>query len=154
VLGLWATLEGLARRGPGGWSALLPAVAFGAAAVVLLHAHTAKLTDVATLAGASLAGLAAGAWQRQSDAGGMAPGVAVLLPGVLLVGQQGTVSETLPASAFAVAALAPLAASVLLLPGASRLTGWRRAAAGVLLVLVPAGMAVALAVTNESLDFG
>jgi hypothetical protein len=152
VLFQWGLLEQLARQAPGGWLPLgLSGVSF-AAAVVLLHAHSARLTDLATLLCAALAGIAVVGWVLGRDPGGAMPAVAVALPGLLLIGQQETFSE-LPWTSFALVALAPLALSPLVLPWLNRLRGWGLVVIVLALLLVPAVAGVALAAQAEPLSF-
>jgi hypothetical protein len=106
VFAQWALLEPLAARAPGGVALALALSAFVAAGV-LIHAGSARLTDAALALGGALGGIAvAAAWLRGA-AGGAVPGAAVLLPGLLLMGQQETFSE-ISWLAFALAAVAPL----------------------------------------------
>ncbi|MFQ3651978.1 MAG: hypothetical protein SNJ75_16775 [Gemmataceae bacterium] len=79
---------------------------FGVAAVVLIHAHSASLTDCATALSASLGGIALASLGR-GEARGCYAGVAVALPGLLWVGQQ-TTSSQIPDSVFALVAIVPL----------------------------------------------
>ena len=107
VLAEWFVLEYLAAQPPGGAVPFALSLSFFAASVILVHAHTARLTEVATVLSSALAGVAAIAWWRRTDASSVAPAAALLLPGVLLTGQQETFSEV-PWQAFALIAGAPL----------------------------------------------
>jgi hypothetical protein len=152
VLLEWGLLGYLARREPGAWlPAGLALVSFCAAAVVL-HAHSARLSDLATLLGSALAGIALAAVGLRRHAGGVAGAVAVVLPGLLLTAQQDTFSAV-PWKSFALPALAPLALAPLVLPGVGLLKGrWRRLA-GLALLVAPAAAGVVLAMRAEPLRF-
>ena len=151
VLGGWAILKPLARRSPAGLPLALALAALGGS-VVLIHAHTARLCEAALVLAAVLAGLALVGGVKRADAGGAVAGVAVLLPGLLLAGQTDTFSDVALAS-FALIGLAPLALAPALLVPPTRAGGWRFALLLVALTAVPAGVAVALAVRAESLDY-
>ena len=145
-------LEKLADEPAKGLPALAASLACGSAAVVLLHAHSARLSDGATLLGAGLGGVAiASQWGRANAAGAM-PALSVLLPGILLSGWRDTFSEV-PAWSFLLPAVAPIILAVLWLPGVRRLGGWPRWVAGVVVALIPAILAVVLAARAEPLDF-
>jgi hypothetical protein len=151
--GAWELLDHRARRNPGGWLPLgLALVAFTAGAV-LVHAHSARLMDLAVVLGAALAGLALEAALQRADVGGAAGGVALALPGLMLVGQQETFSQV-PVAGFLLPALAPLALAVLFAPPFNRLSGRAQALVGVALLLLPALVGFALAARVESVDFG
>lgn len=123
---------------------------FLAAGAVLLHAHTARMTDLATFVAGGCLGVAVAARWAGADLRGIAPVAAVALPGLLLDGQQSTYSEV-PWYSFALVALAPLApAPLVLLP--ERYRRWR-AFAGLGLLFVTAGAAVFLAWWAEPLSF-
>jgi hypothetical protein len=111
VLLEWGVLDSLAAQPPGGTVPFALALTFGAASGVLIHAGTARLTDVAIVLASALTGIALVAWWRRADASGAMPAVALLLPGVLLLGQQETFSEV-SWHAFALAAGAPLLLAV------------------------------------------
>jgi hypothetical protein len=147
----WALLEHLCKRSPGGGIPLGLALTFFAAAAVLIHAHTALFTNVATFLGASLGGIAVAA-RRRADAGGAAPGVAVLLPGLLLTGQTTTFSEV-PLTSFLLVALAPLALLPTLVPPLGRWQGIRLKLLQFILILATLVVAVVLAMRAESLEF-
>jgi hypothetical protein len=106
VFAEWTLLEPLAARAPG---SVLLAVAMSAfvAGGVLIHAGSARLTDAAMALGGALGGIAVAAALLRTDARGAIPGAAVLLPGLLLMGQQETFSE-ISWPGFALAAAAPL----------------------------------------------
>src|SRR5262249_13807664 len=123
-----------------------------AAAVVLLHAHSARLMDLATFLCAALAGIALLAWLLHRDPGGAMPAVAVAPPGVLLIGRQGAVSEA-HRTRLSLAPRRPLALSRLVLPWLARLRGWGTVVLGLALVLAPAIAGVALAMRAEPLSF-
>jgi hypothetical protein len=147
VLADWIVQDRLAQPS-GGVSALGLALALLGAALVLIHAHTARFMDIALIVAASLAGIAVVAWRR--PARGAVPGAVVALAGLLLSGHYETFSEV-PWPAFLLPALAPLAPAVALLPSLRERRG-----VGVLhllLVLVPVTVAVVLAARAEPLTF-
>ena len=151
IIALWEVLEQVAEH-PGVLVPVCLSLTFGTAAVVLLHAHSASLTDCATALSAALGGIALACLVR-GDARGCYPGVAVALPGLLWVGQQSTTSEV-PAVAFAAVAIAPLLLSLGQIPWLVRRPGWQRwgvayGAGGVFLAL-----AVGLSMAYESLPEG
>lgn len=123
---------------------------FLAAGAVLLHAHSARLTDLATIVAGSYFGVALAAWWTGAGVRGAAPIAAVSLPGLMLVGQQSTYSEV-PVAGFALVALAPLAlAPLLLVPSRLRRA---RTLAGLGLLLATVAAAVFLAAWSEPLSF-
>lgn len=151
VFAEWSLLEPLCERSPGGSVPLGLALTFFAAAAVLLHAHTMRFTDVAAFLGASLGGIAVAA-RRKADAGAAVPGAAVLLPGLLLIGNNTTESEV-PLASFLLVALAPLALLPTLLPPFGRWQGVRLKLLQLALILAPLIVAVVLAMRAESLEF-
>jgi hypothetical protein len=152
VLAEWVVGERSTQRpaGAGGLWAL--AVSALAASGVLLHAHFGRAAEASLILAGALAGVAAVAWLRGVDGGGAVPAAAVLLPGLLLVGQATTFSEV-PRASFVLAALSPLALAPSLPGFFRRLAGPRMALLRLGLVLVPAALAVALAMRAESVDF-
>lgn len=107
VLALWALLERLATELPDGSVPFCLALVFCNVGMVLIYAHSNRLMEVALVLGCALAGIAAVAWWRQADTSGAMPAAAVMLPGLLLVGQQSTFNE-MPWYTFALPAVAPL----------------------------------------------
>ena len=141
VLALWALLETVAERTPGGTVPLSLALAFLGGAVVILHGYSARLADIGLIAAAGLTGIALVAWWGQADVRGAMPGVAVLLPGLLLAGMWETADLTkVPRRSFVLIAVAPLAWALTLLPPRLRLPA---------LLLVPVAYAVYLAMRAE-----
>jgi hypothetical protein len=152
VLANWWLVESTRRNSRDGWLPLGFAGLSLAAATVLIHAHTARFTDLATIFAGGWFGIAAVACWRREDAGGTAPISAIALPSLMLVAQQSTFSEV-PTASFVLIALAPLALLPLVFVKAERRQGWRYAIVGWLLLLVPAGIAAALAMRAETLSF-
>jgi hypothetical protein len=149
VLAEWELLDAFGE-GSGSWLPLGLGLVFLAAGAVLIHAHSARLTDLATIVAGSTFGLAVAAWWTGADVRSALPIAAVSLPGLMLVGQQSTYSEV-PTASFALAGLAPLALALLLvLP--QRLRG-ARTFAGLGLLLAAVGVAVFLAACAEPLSF-
>ncbi|MFO0842452.1 MAG: hypothetical protein U0797_08665 [Gemmataceae bacterium] len=145
----WGVAVGLARRWKDGLVPAAQAACFAAAGVVILHAHSARLADAAMLFGMALLGPALAAFVWRGDASVAAAAGVVVLPGLVLMGQQETFSEV-PLSSFALAGLAPLALAVALVPALARQVGWMRWVLAAL-PLVPAAAAVLLAAWAESL---
>jgi hypothetical protein len=146
----WELLARLAVEPPDGSVLLCLALAFMTAGTVLLYASIGRLMEAAVVCASALAGVALVAWWRRADASGAVPAAAVLLPGLLLMGFRETSVETIPWSAFAVAALAPL-----MLVGTWPIRHWPgvpRYVARVLLVLIPLIAAVLLAQQAGPLD--
>lgn len=150
VLAAWFVLELPAAQPPGGGVPFALSLSFFAASVLLIHAGSARLTDVATVLSAALAGVAAVAWWRGTDASSVAPAVALLLPGVLLTGQQETFSEV-PWTAFALAAGAPLMLAPTFFLRDWKPIGIRLVQLG--LALIPLGIAIFLAAQTGPLQF-
>ena len=147
VLAEWELLDAL---GKDGWLPWGLGLVFLSAGAVLLHAHTARMTDLATFVAGGCLGVAFVARWAGADLRGIAPVAAVALPGLLLDGQQSTYSEV-PWYSFALVALAPLAlAPLVLVP--ERYRRWQ-AFAGLGLLLAAAGVAVLLAWWAEPLSF-
>ena len=155
IFATWGVLEELCRREPGGGVPALASVSVLAASYVTLYAFFPWPAEVLSALGPAVGGLAAAAALRKFDAGGMAPVVAVLLPGVLVVTNY-YVPETnpLPWRAFAFAAAGPAALLVTLAPPFDRLAGWKAWALRGGLVLGCAAAAAWLAVQSGTLVRG
>ncbi len=153
VLALWALLESLAKESRGGWTSFAIGFVFMAAGAVLIHAHSALLTEIASLFAAVFFGVAIAAWLRKADASAVAPVAAVALPGLMLLGQQLTFSEV-PLSCFMLIALAPLALVPLLLLQVKAASGKALVLVGVVLLLVPVVIALVLTMLAESIAIG
>lgn len=143
----------LSEKRPGWLTPFLLGSALMAGGTVIVHAHSKSLLDVATLGGMGLFGIAAVVLVTKGDAGAVFPGAAFLLTGTLLAGQYETYSNV-PTAAFVLPAVAPLLALVGLVPAVDRLCPRKRFAVVVLPVLVLLGVAIGLAMANESLAFG
>jgi hypothetical protein len=152
ILAEWVLLEFLAAKPPGGSVPWMLAMTAFCAAAILIHAGTARLMDVATVLGAALFGVGAATWWQQSESGGAVSGAVLVLPGILLMGQQETFSEV-PWTAFAFAACAPLTLALTLLPPIRLWPGWKIGLCRFALVLVPVAVAVLLAVQAGPLEF-
>jgi hypothetical protein len=148
VLVMGVVWEHLARRFPGGAAPLGMAIALFAAAFILIHAHTAKFTDVATFAFAGLFGIAIAAQLRPADVGSAIPGAAVLLAGLLLSGMHETYSNV-PQISFILTGLAPLALLPLAIPALGRLRPHRQLLLALLLLIIPLGIAIFRAMQVE-----
>jgi len=147
VFAAWVVLEYVAKRSPGGTVPLAYAASFFIAAGVLIHAGSGRLTEAATVAFAASVGVALIALWKRVDAGGMVPAAAVMLPGLLLMGQQETFSEV-SWPAFALPTVAPL-----LLICTLPLRGWSLRILSTILVLLPLIAALALAMETGPLQF-
>jgi hypothetical protein len=136
---LWAALDPLAGRQPGGRLPLLLACVAVAAAVVILLAASLKLATLAGPLAGALAGCTVVGWRypNREYLRGMLPGFAVLLVGLLLQGHL-TGGAEVPLVCFLLVLVAPL---LLWAGGRGRWGGWLQAAA----VLLPLAAAVALA---------
>lgn len=125
----------------------------GAAAAVLIHAHSARFCDLAVLQTATLAGLGLIAFQRRLEVAALFAGPAIFFPALMLAGAANTFSEV-PTASFILVAVAPCALWSLRLPLTRRWSGRVLAAAALVAMLIPCAVAVALAMRAESLDFG
>ena len=98
---------------------------FGAS-IVILHAHWLSFAESITFPAAALLGVAIVAFVRKTDVSGALPGIAVLLPSMLLVVyDQMAGLHAIPWYAFLLAALPPLSIGLLAIPPMSRLDGHR-----------------------------
>jgi len=148
----WAVCEAACREPAGGNGAWALSMAAVAAAVVLLHAHTARLAEAAVLLSAALFGLGVVASCKGIDAGGAVPGGVVVLAGLLTVGQGSTYSDV-PPRCFLLAGVPPLALAPTMLPWVRRLAGPRLGILRLALVAVPCAAAVAWAMRVESVGW-
>lgn len=112
----------VAKRHPGGLVALTQSVSLMGCAMVLIYANSAKMMDISMALGAGLFGIALLASLTKSDAGTASSAMGVLLPGLMLIGWQGTSSD-IPKDAFIAAGAAPVAMGLTLLIPAARLSG-------------------------------
>jgi hypothetical protein len=129
------------------------AAALWSAGLVIIHAQSKSLMDIAMLGSVGLFGIAAVTLFTKADVGAVYPGAAVLLVGTLFAGYHETFSKV-PAMGFWLPAVAPLLALVGLIPWVQRRPPWQR----VLIVSVPTlivlGVAVGVAMSHETLAFG
>ena len=146
----WAVVVSLARQWKDGVLAGAMAIALGGGGLVLIHAHSGSLMDQAMYFSVALMGPAIVATIWPSGSGPALAAASVLLPSLMLTGQQSTDSQV-PMCSFALAALAPLGLAVLLLPRPSRQQGWRRWLLGLGTVSIPTAIAVVWAAQMESL---
>jgi hypothetical protein len=153
ILGNWSLIDYFSRTSRAGWLPVGFAGLSLAAATVLIHAHSARFTDIATILAGGWLGVAAPAyWRRSEEAGASGPVAAITLPALMLIAQQSTFSEV-PTVSFALVALAPLALFPLIFVKAEHRQSGRFVIAGWTLVLMPAALAVALAMRAETLSF-
>jgi hypothetical protein len=149
---LWTLLERLCEETPGGTVPFLLALTALVAGGVLIHASIKSYLDVTVMLAAALAGLGVVAAWRRVDIAGAVPAFAVLLPGLLLMGQQNTSVENLSWYVFALPVLAPL-----LLVETLPLKHWscrRLFLVRLLLTLIPLAAALALAHVQAPLGLG
>jgi hypothetical protein len=150
VLAEWGILQSLATELPGGTLPLAAACALLGAAGVIIHAHSARMTDIATFAAASFAGVALiAAWSR-TDVGAVMPAAAVMLPGLVLSAYYETFSEV-PPQAFAFVALAPLTLAVPLAILKAGIRPPNIKMVAIVLIGLPAALALAMAMRVESI---
>lgn len=150
VLAIWAVVESLARESHGGAVPLALGMVFMAASVVTIHAHSVRMTDIASLFAAACLGVAFAAWFRKADASAVAPFAAVALPGVMLVCHETTFSKV-PLTSYFLIALAPIALAPLLVLRAKETRGKVLVFVGAGLLLIPVVIAVVLTVLAESI---
>jgi hypothetical protein len=153
VFAHWSLMERVAADAPGGSVPLCLAAVFLGAGAVLIHAHVGRGMDSALALASALAGLAVVAWLRQADAGGAVPATAVMLPGLLLLGQQETDAE-IPWYAFLLLALAPLLLIEALPTSRWQGTRWRLARLALMLLLVMIPIALAIGIAHAAAPLG
>jgi hypothetical protein len=146
----WAGSEAAARQSPGGMVGLGLAFALFGASFVLAHAHSGLLADALSIPGAALFAISLVALFCKVDIGGALPGIALLLPSVLLVAATETYSEV-PWYAFALAGLPPLTVGLLAIPPLARTTGFWRGVLFWILCLGPTVASVLVAASKETL---
>jgi hypothetical protein len=155
----WVALDGVARNGAGAQVAGYSAALLMSAAAVLIHAHSARLMELAVVVGSALFGIAVanalvkpGPNGQKPDTSGAVPAVVAFLPGLLL-GARPTLADghNVPGACFWLVVLAPLVLLPFLLPAVTRKTGWKVPALRAALVLLPLVVAVALAAHYETL---
>jgi len=152
IVANWFVLEDAFRDSSAGWPTLGLAGVFLSGSVVLIHAHTARFSDIAMILAGGCVGIAViAAWRRCKPAG-TTPIAAIVLPGLMLVAQQSTFSDV-PVAGFALIGMAPLAIFPLIFVRSASRGGWKFAIAGSILLLIPASIAVILAVRAETLAF-
>lgn len=149
----WMLLE-LAAASPGSSSvAAVVILSLFAAGGVLIHAGIGKFLDVTLVLAAALAGVLVVAFFFRTQIGAVLPALAVVLPTLLLTGQQTTAVTAIHWSVYALPALAPLTLAATL-----PCTHWPKArlhALRIVLVLIPVVMALILArVQGGPLDVG
>lgn len=148
----WVVFSQLSARMPSWLSPTCVVVASFASATVLIHAHSARLTDAATMLMMAACGLAAAAVFFRGDTASAAPVGAIFLPAIMIAGYHETFSDVPPA-AFVLPAVAPLCAGFALALPESWCRSWRGWATTILCVGLPAIASIALATRSESLSF-
>jgi hypothetical protein len=125
----------------------------GAAAALLIFAHSARFSDLAILLTTSLCGVGLiGMWWKLELSFLLAV-PCIFLPSLLLAGAANTYSEV-PVSAFAWIAFAPAALLLLLLPQIQRWPMRALTLVALIALVIPCAVGVALAARVESLDYG
>jgi hypothetical protein len=146
VLVLWIALDRLTAARAGPLPMVLLAVVAAAAGFVLVQAQIAKFAQLGGALAATLGAHALIAWRSPSaSVRGAAPGVAVLLPGLLLSGVHYTSSDV-PLASFLLVAASPL---FLALSAALPLAGWRSVLLQTAATAAPVALAVVLAVLAQ-----
>jgi hypothetical protein len=122
------------------------------AATVLIFAHSARFSDLATLMTASVcgAGLTGALWKVEPAVHPAGP--STFVPPLMLAGATNTFSEV-PLAAFACVAFAPSILWLLQIPQVSRWASRRIVLATILALLIPCAAAVLMAVWTEQLEF-
>jgi hypothetical protein len=151
VLAEWALLEQLGRADRRGLVPLMLGVAANVGALVLIYAAEARFGFVAMILLAALGGMGVAALALGRETNGAAAATAVLLPGLMVSGQQDTFSDV-PAACFALVALSPLALAPSLLPAWRRYQKKGLGALQLVLVLLPLIGALVLAAQTGSLN--
>jgi hypothetical protein len=146
----WAGSEAVARQSPGGVVGLGLSLALFGAGFVMAHAHSARFADALSIPAAALLGVTLVAFFAKVDIGGAVPGVALMLPSILLMGFYETFNE-MPWYTFLLAGLPPVTVGLLGIPPLSRMTGFGRSLLFWLLCLGPTIAAVTIAVRTETL---
>jgi len=148
----WQSLDRLGKSSPGGWLPAVSAAILLVAAGVILHAHSARLADVALISAGALIGLAAIAWLAKADASAAAPLIAIGLSALMLNAYHVTFSEV-PVWSFLLVAASPLGLLPLLLVPSDRRAGGLFVLLAWALALAPAIAGLVLAMRVESLSF-
>jgi hypothetical protein len=157
---LWAVLDAVSRRNPGGTLAACLSLVAGGTACVLIHDGSARFCDFATFVASSLFVLALGGWILRADVGsGMAVVPLVML--LLMIRDEALptspddTTKHVPVAAYWLVGLAPLVFGVFLLTPASRFgTKWYSVFVKLLLLLIPVGIAVYLCLSEAPLNLG
>ncbi len=146
----WLVLTELGRRWKDGTAAAALAGCFALTGLLIVDIHYAKGMDIALFFAAGLAAVALVSWLLPGDTGPALAAAAVVLPGILQTSYQ-DMTPKVPFTYFIVAGMAPLALTPMLLPFLSRLRGFARWVPGILLPLIPAVVALAMAMEIEPL---
>ena len=148
----WAGSAKVAQQSPGGTVGIGLAMALFGAGFVVVHAHTARFADALSILAAALMVIALVAAFTKVEVTGAIPGVALLLPSILLV----TFIENdglhqIPWYAFVLAGLPPLTVGLLAVPPFTKVSGVGKGILFWFLCLGPTVAAVILAVRAETL---
>jgi hypothetical protein len=125
----------------------------GAAASVLIHAHSARFCDLAVLMAASLIGVGIVTSYRNLELNCVWPAPSLFYPGLMVSAPLYTFSEV-PTASFVLVGLAPCALTTLWIPGIRNRSQWSPRAAAVAALTIPCVIAVWLAMNAESIEFG
>jgi len=142
----WLGLAWVAARSHGGLFPFLLALPSFAGGAVLEMGGSGTYAQLAGLLGGVLLGCAPLAWWKSAVplARGLVPGVAVVLPGLMLNGYLDSFVP-IPSASYWLVALAPLTLAAGTLPPVRRTTPLRRCTILAIVMLLPLGTAVALA---------
>jgi hypothetical protein len=152
VLLNWVALDGVARAGSGAQVAAYLWALLTAGGTVMLYAHSIQFMEPAVVLGFAMLGIALAAASARGDTSGAVPVGALFLPGLMLVGRASLVADShkVPAVCFWLVALAPLALLPFCIPAVTRLPRWVVVPLRILLILIPAAVAVYLADRHET----
>ena len=149
----WSIVAEVARRQQGGAIAFAGSIFAGGAGIVLLHAKSLGLSDLALALAVGLFLLALLAWITKINAS--ATTVAVVVPVLILVWlNRPTADSDVPIACHRILAAVPVCMGLMLLSGLNRTLGTRRGGLlAIFLTLVPVIVAVSIAVVMAPMTF-
>jgi hypothetical protein len=157
----WVVLDGMSRTWDCGQVAAYQSLIFFAAGAVLMHHTWNTATELAFILGSAMFGIAVATavratavtgpellpWEKPPPgimASGAIPAGVAFLPALLLNARL-LAESTLSTTSFWLVALSPLALAPFLIPWVSRQRRWYMVLAGAVLLLIPLGIAVNMA---------